>query len=218
MSLPQKFDKRIKSALALHAVWPPGDPVEIGDVFTKSGGVFRPIDNLSSFGVVPHLQEFPDQRTLNFEATGTRRTTFQHGNEVDADRLDANATARVEIEFTRKDSYFIRTTELTGVEIENVRSAVRSLRDHSDWRHGRYFIAWQLYTASAFSFLGTETRNRKVVFSGKGETIRKFLTLGITAGLTRTSTGSMTIDLTGKKGPIAMALVRVRKNGEIVFA
>ena len=218
MSLPKRFDSKVKRGLGLHAVWPPGDPIEIGDVMTRQNGIFHPIDNVSNFGVTPDLQEFPDQRSLSFEAAGTVTTTIQGGVQVDPTDLDANASAKVEIEFKRNDSYFIRTSELTGVEIENVRTTLRALRTHPEWRHGKFFIVWQLYNAANFSFLGTEKKNKKISFGGKGKAILKFLTMGATAGLTRTSTGSVTVDLTGKRGPIVMALLRIKKNGELIFA
>jgi len=217
MPLPKKFEKRVSGGLGLHAVWLPGDPVEIGDVLTRKDGIFRPIDNLSSFGVEPDLQEFPEQRSLNFQASGTRTTTFQGGAEINPSQIQANASASVEITFGAKESYFIRTPELTGCEIENVRSITRVLSQHPEWRHGKFFVAWQLYTAKGFTFLGSQEKNSKIGFSGKGSAILKFLRVGATTGLTRTSTTAITVDLAGKGGPIVMALLRTRRDGEVVF-
>jgi len=217
MSLPGKFDRQVKRGLGLRAVWPPGDPVEIGDVMTRQNGIFRPIDNLANFGVEMVLQQFPDQRSLNFQASGTSTTIIQGGAEIDPTQIDADVAAKVVVEFGKGDSYFIRTSELGGVEIEDVRSVARQLRDHPEWRHGKYSIAWQLYLAESFTCLGTTQKNRKISFSGKGRAVLKFLTVGATAGLTRTSSSAVSVDLAGKRGPIAMAVLRVRKDGEVVF-
>lgn len=203
--------------MGLHAVWPPGNPVELGDVLQRRDGIFRPVDDLSSFQVKFRRQRFKDQRAISLQASGVSETVIQGGGEVDANQVDGEARATLEISFARENSYFIRTPALSGLEMEDLRRVGRSLRNHPEWQHRRFYVAWQIYSAGEFLFLGSESRNRKVSFSGKGRAILKLLSLGATANITRSSKSNVSVAVVGKGGPIAMALARVRRNGEIEF-
>ena len=217
MGLPKRFDKKLQRHMGLHAVWPPGNPIELADVLQRQDGIFRPVDNLSSFQVKFRRQRFKDQRAISLKASGVSVTVIQGGGEVDVNDVDVAASATLEISFTKENSYFIRTPALWGVEIEDLRKVGRSLRKHPEWQHRRFYLAWQIYSARDFMFLGSESRNRKVSFGGNGSAILKLLSLGATANITRSSTSNVSVAVVGKGGPMAMAIARVRRNGDIEF-
>lgn len=216
MGLPRKFDQRLKRNMALHAVWPPGNPIELGDVLQRQDGVFRPIDNLDGFNVRFRRRRGRGERSMNFQAAGVSTTIVQAGAKARLDAVDRSAGASVEISFNRENTYFIRTPKLAMVGIDDMRKVARTLRDHPDWRFGAYYVAWQVYSAKDFAFLASEKKNRKIVLEGKGDAVQKFLTVGASAGMTRTSSSSITFEILGTGGPVAIALAKIRRNGRIV--
>jgi hypothetical protein len=89
--------------------------------------------------------------------------------------------------------------------------------DLDDWRFRDYSIVWKLLSAKDFVFLGSSTRKASVTFSGTGSAILKFLTLGLSAGVKRTSSQSMGLEIAGKGGPIAIGVVTIGRNGRIQY-
>jgi hypothetical protein len=216
MSLPKKFDERLRNA-GLRAVWLPGSSIELGDVLQREDGIFNPIENISNMGVTYKKEKIPKDRTLCFQAQGVSSTVMQGGVEVDIMGMDVGANATVNIEFANKDGYFIRTPQLTGVGIDNLLKVGKQIASMSEWNHGKYYLAWRVLSAKDFVFIGSEQKNRKIGFLGAGRAVLKFLTLGLTAGINEASSSAGLIRVFGTGGPVAIKVVRIKKSGEIDF-
>jgi hypothetical protein len=66
-------------------------------------------------------------------------------------------------------------------------------------------------------FIRGVCRVRPQVESTAGKAIVSFLTLGLSTQLEKTSAQSLTVEIFGQGGPVAMGVVRVKKNGELDF-
>lgn len=218
MGLPEKFDKRLKHNLGLRAVWPPGSSIQVGDVLQRADGIFNPIANLKDdFGITYRKEKTSKERTLTFQAQGVSTTIMQLGSNVTETGLDANANAELKIDFNKEETYFIRTPQLTGKGIDNLFKVGRDIAGTPDWRHGDYYIAWRVYSAKSFLFLGNLAKKRTIKFGGTGSAIIKLLTLGATAGITKVSQSSVSVEIVGVQGAIAMAVAKVKSDGRIDF-
>ncbi len=218
MGLPKKFDDRLKTALGMRAVWTPGSPMDLGDVLQREDGIFRPIANLSDFGVTYRRETLSKEKSLAFQARGVSTKVLQAGAEIDLSKIDVKAQAELEIKFDRIDSYLIRTPMLTGVGIDNLFSVGKQLKNHPDWNHGKFYIAWRVYRAQEFLFLASSRGNKRIKLGGLGRAILKFMTFGISGKIDRLSKSELTIEIIGKGGPVSMAVAKVKNDrGDIDF-
>jgi hypothetical protein len=218
LGLPEKFDKRLKNSLGLRAAWPPGSPIEVGDVLLRDDGIFKPIGSLKhDFGVTYRKEAVSKERSVTFQAQGVSTSILQLGVEVSWAAIDPNAMAEVKIDFNREETYLIRTPQLTGRGIDNMIKVGRQVAQLDEWRHGDYYIAWRVYSATDFAFLGNLAKQRTVKFGGKGSAIVKLLTFGATAGVSKVSQSSVAVEIVGEKGPIAVGVAKIKDDGRVDF-
>jgi hypothetical protein len=216
MSLPQAYNKRMMTALSARAVWFPGDTLTAGKVVQRTAkGVFTEIAKLADFGIDFTTTTYRDN-ALNLKSSGSSVRILQGGVEVKQPQIDLQAQASVEINFTKKYEFLMKTPTLRGTGLEGLAQIGRALAGAPGWNHDEHFLVYKSYEATEFAFLGTLTTNSKVEFSGKGAGIISFLTAGLTGSLSKS--GSAEVDIVGKGGPVAMGLVRVEKNGSLDFS
>lgn len=216
MSLPAKYDRRIKRALNLHAVWEPGDSIALGDIVTRDrGGTFTDESRLSDFGI-NFRKKRSRAKSLSFNAQGVSTLLFQGGEPINASALNRNASASVEVRFERESTYLLRTPALRGEDIDDLLQVGRAVKKLPDWEFRRFYIVWKVLTASKFTFLGSRRKGRSITFAGKGGAVLKFLDVGATAGLTVSGTQSLEVKIVGTGGPVVIGVARVKKNGRIV--
>jgi hypothetical protein len=215
VSLPKRFNEKVRQTIGATAVWMPGTATPLGSVMVKGEGRFRPFSSLDKFGaafaVQPHLN-----RDLNFSSSGTREILVQANAELqDPAELNLDAEAKLKLEFSRKFEYTVKSPTLKGEHIPNLGDVAPIVAEHPRWKHGDFFIVYELYTAEQFSFIGTEQSGTTVELSGKGANIMSFMTAGASVGLRKT--GNADVTLLGQGGPIAMNLVRIKKDGSTDF-
>ena len=213
MGLPKKFDDRLKNNLGLRAVWLPGTQIDLGAVLQLKDGIFESIANLSDFGVNFRWRELGGDLSLKFQARGVSSMVFQAGAQVDLSHVDIKANTELKIDFKEEDTYFIRAPKLSGIGISNLMTVAKAVARLSEWQHRRYFIAWNVYRAGEFVFLGSQSRNKSVRFQGSGSDIIDFLTVGASANVAKVTASSVNIEIMGKGGPLALRVTRIKKNG-----
>ncbi len=213
MSLPRKFDRQLRKAIAARAVWLPGKPFELGDIVVRRNDLFHKAGHISNFGATLESDAHSDI-SLDLKTSRVRQKIFQAGVELpDTSGLDLAADASVRLEFGGKEQFMLKTPTLTGASIQNMLQIAMQLHSLSSWRHDKYYIVEEVYGALDWSFLGTKEHARKIEISGKGSGILSFLTAGASIGLR--SSGSIDVKIMGKGGKIGMNLVRIRKNGSL---
>lgn len=215
MSLPERYGKRLRDALGAIAVWQPGDPVPIGTIMTREKKRFNAIDQLSNFTAIATTAKHQD-KSLDLVSKGTKQRLFQANAELPGTAgLDLTAEASVKYEFSSEFEYVLKTPTLKGEHITNLNQVAQAVRNDPQWRHKEFFVVHEIYDAEQFSFVGSETRNRKFEISGKGAAILGFLTAGASAGIS--TSGDAQVSLIGKGGTLAMGLVRIMRDGSTDF-
>ena len=213
MGLVDIFAKKLRKDHRLHAVIPPGATrIDIGDVLIKEKDIFTPMGNISDFGVGARIK--PGGRVkLDFQSRGVSITTIQGGVEVSVPKK--NLDAKLEISFKNEKGLFVRTPQMKGRVIDNMLIVARKLSKNPFWDHKEFFVASKVFTADGFTILIAKQGNSKLSFLGKGAAILKLITLGLSAGVKRSSKKSAVADFrTTHRSPFAMEIVRVQKNGK----
>lgn len=215
MSLPKKYDNRIRTVLGLRAVWEPGATIDLGDIVSLRKGIFVPVEALSDFGV-SFRKKRGKETELTLNAQGVRETIVQAGAEVPTiGDLKPNVQANLEISFKRSDSYYLRTPQLVSNAMDNLAAVGRAVAKLDSWDFRRNYIVWKVLQAKQFTFIGSRSKNRKIVFSGSGSAVTKLLTAGLSTGITKTSSLKMDLEITGQGGPVAIGVTRVRRDGRL---
>jgi len=215
MSLPQKYDRRIRRVLRLRAVWQPGAVIDLGDVVTLRRGVFVPVEAFSDFRV-SFRRKRGKEAELTLNSRGVSETLIQAGEQLDsAAALKPNLRAQLEIRFDRSNAYYLRTPKLGSVVMDNLASVGRTVATLDSWDFARNYIVWKVLEAEQFTFIGSREKNRKIVFSGQGKALTRLLTAGISTGITRTSSKKLDLEIVGTGGPVAIGVTRVRRDGRL---
>lgn len=214
-SLPEAFDKALRNAIAARAVWTPAKPCQIGDVMVHQNGNFKKVAHISNFGATAALLPHNDI-SLDLKSTKVKQTLFQLGVQLpDTAALDLAAEASVKYEFGGKSEFILKTPTLSGFSIQNMLEIGQKLAPLANWKHGKYFIVEELYSAADWTFLGTTEKKTDFLISGKGSAILSFLSAGASFGIK--TTGNVDVNIMGKGGAIAMNLVKVKKDGSLDF-
>ena len=152
MALPARFDKHMKRSFGARAVWQPGQPVSLGTICVKDGGIFRPIDHIDSFGGTFTAKAFTD-KSVSLQSSAVRQVIIQAGAELpSADALDLTAKATVKFTFEKEEQYVLKTPQLQGQVIDKVAQLTKKMAKHKDWKHSKFAIVCEIFHARDFTF------------------------------------------------------------------
>jgi len=208
-----KYDKRLRQVLGYRAVWEPGAPISLGDVGTVKNGVFVDKARLSDYGI-GFRKEKRHEAKLALNAQGVSETLFQGGAEVPGvAALKPGVKAEFKIKFSGSDTYHLNTAALSGEDIDNLAQVGKQIARLSDWPFAKYYVVWRILHAKDFTFLGSLRRNREISFSGSGTSIANYLNSGLSANLSRSSGLKLDLEIIGGRGPVAIGLTRIKKDG-----
>ena len=214
-TLPEAFDSALRKAIAARAVWLPGKAVQIGDVLVRQNDQFRKVAHISAFSATAQVMPHTDI-SLDLKTARVKQRLFQANAELpDTAALDLSAEASVKLEFGGKSEFMLKTPTLSGVSIQNMLEIGQRLGPLATWKHEKFFIVEELYSAADWSFLGNTSNSSNFELSGKGAGILSFLTAGISFGLK--SSGNVDLKIMGKGGAVAMNLAKVRRDGSLEF-
>jgi hypothetical protein len=213
MTLLEAFNRELMNAISAHAVWLPGKPVQLGDVLVKRNGEFHKAGHISNFGATAEVLPHSDIG-LDLKTSKVTQKLFQLGVELpDTAALDLAADASVRISLNGKSQFILKTPTLTGSSIQNMLTIAATVAGLANWKHDKFYIVEELYSAVDWSFLGSKENASSFELKGKGAAILSFLAAGASFGLT--SSGNVDLKLLGKGGALAMNTVRVRKDGSL---
>ena len=216
MGLADTYAKAVRRNMpGVHVVFPPATRLDIGDVLIKEGRIFSPQGNITEYGVT-FVPKPGAQGRMSFQSRGVSSKIIQGGIKVTPAKLDPVAQATLEIGFESQNGVFVRTPEMSGMVIDDMLRIGRVLKTNRIWDHKHFYIASKVYFADGFTLLISKKNAKKFTFSGTGNGILSVLTLGLSAGLTATSSRASVADFSSKKlTPLLMEVVKVKKNGMI---
>ena len=210
MGVPKNYANQLREALGAKAVWEPGSPVQLGDILTERDGSFNPSGRLSEYGI--KLETATNQNVkLNLKSSGTSERLFQAGAEVPASALRPDLEASIEYSFKGEFEYALKSDDIDVDQIVNVNQVAKAVLGVDEWRHEKWYIVERVYRSGQWSFLGSRKTSKSFKVSGKGSAIGQFLSVGASAGISRS--GSIDLELLGEGGALAMRVVRIRKDG-----
>jgi hypothetical protein len=217
MAIPKKYDRQMRRNWGMRAVWFPGTKVSVGDIVKRAkDGTFQRAAKLKDFGISFETTTSEALKT-GFKSAATKMTVIQLGAQVPDTNVEADVDAKVQIEFTKDESFSVATPIGTVETLENLLAIGATVRDLPTWEHRKWFIVRQVLTAKGFSVLGSEKKGRKIEFSGKGKAVLDFVQFGLSAGIDKTSSSALDVEFIGTKGPLAMDLAQIKKNGSVVI-
>lgn len=216
MSLAKKYDRTLRRRYSFRAVWLPGTDIKIGDILILKDGALVSVGNIGNEGVPFGEEVIADVDTLDIKSTGVSKTLLQNNAKVALSEIDASEEAALSISFNKENSYFLKTSRLSGKGMVSARSIARRIAKLPNWDYQRNYVVHQVYHAEDFVFLSSQAKDSAVTFTGSAEAVRNFIEAGISAGLARTVSQSLSIEVTDKAGgAVVMRLFRVKRNGEI---
>lgn len=216
MSLPRAYNRRIMDTIGARAVWLPGTARPLGTIVRRrERGLFTQVGHLAEHRI--DFEQAPsEEKSLDLASTGTSATVIQAGAEVtDPTKVDPAAEAQLKLRFENKFEFFLKAPVLMGSAITNLNSVADRAAQVPGWDFEDDCIVTEIFVAASFSFMGTTEQGSEISLSGKGSAVTAFLNAGVDVGLT--SSKKADVHIIGKGGPIAMTIVRVRKNGDVEF-
>src|SRR5665213_1722008 len=176
MSIRKIYASELRHHLSLFAVWPPGDPIEAGDVGLLSEGVFEKQTTVSDL--------FRDLE-LRFVETGIDAPYTFHSQGKDTVQVRVSgdvpvggspglvsATASAEIRFGKKGGVVMDARDLTRRSIDNLFEVSSYIQQNRrSWPNGFVLVASSDRTGSC-QVLVSEATEADFQLSGKAEAIR----------------------------------------------
>jgi hypothetical protein len=217
MNLARKYDRTLRRRYSFRAVWLPGTDIKIGDILILKDGALVSVGNIGSDGIPFEEEAVADMDSLDIKSTGVSKTLVQNGTKVAIDEIQTSGEVELKISFNEENSYFLKTSKLTGKGMVSALSIARKVAKQADWNFQRNYVVHQVYQAEDFTFLGSSTDDDSVIYKGSAEAVREFIEGGSSAELSRTGSQNLSIEVTDKegKGVVVMRLFRVKRNGEM---
>ena len=213
MSLARSYNRLFKRSLLHYAAWSPlTDAYEVGDYGGFRRGVFQKLGNVREFGVDPKPR--PSGATVRFSFTSTGAVVVRTAAGATVDTFAADATqAKLDLSFQGNEGFFIRTKDLTVMEMPSVDAVARQLfrkRDDSGrkWRLG-WRVVRKVYVADDPAIFASSERQASFSLTGNSALLQQLELGNASADVAVSSSQASSLEIIGGKGPIALDLFRV---------
>lgn len=213
MLIPRQFNRIMKSRLFHYAAWSPvTDRYEVGDYGAFTRGVFQRLGNIRELGVDPGVKAGPST-SFEFSSAGMVAVRTRGGAEVDV-FPDQSVEAELQLQFRGEESFYIRSSSVSVLEMSAVDAVARQLRraraaDGRTWNLG-WRVVRKVYVAKDVTILMSASSNASFVLSGKANALRRLELGSASANIAVSSAKEDAIKIVGGTGPIALDLFRVR--------
>jgi hypothetical protein len=217
MSLARRYNILLKRSLQHYAAWSPvTDGFEAGDFGGFRRGVFVKLGNIREFGVDPAPQPGSSVTTFSFTSSGAVVSRTSGGVAVESFG-DEDTEAKLFIEFQGENSLFIRTGEISVMEMPSVDAVAYRLRGTQDpngrkWKSG-WRVVRKVYRAENPTILASEERSASFQLKGKAGVLKQLELGNASADIAVESNQARALQIIGGAGPIALDLFKVRPSG-----
>src|SRR5215831_7494015 len=146
MGLANDFNDIIEKHINVFAAWIPiVNKYTLGDYGVFSDGIFTKLGNIKDDFNVDYKQGTGSEASIDFTSEGARVFKFAGGAQVTA--IPAGAIdAKIDIEFSNKNSFLVKSPTITVATIDNVNEVAQKLRDVKNW-DGQWKVVYQVYNA-----------------------------------------------------------------------
>lgn len=179
MSLPNEYNKALHRHTNFYAAWfPVTTPFGIGDYGLILNGIFQKVghlDDLRAEGFDVTIRTASGQpASIDFLSEGAKAIKTVAGAEVP--QLPAgDFQAKLTYEFTRKNSFVVKASELNVERMENIRQVADKLaqmRRDKTWSH-RYRVVSATYTGKNCLVLLATEADTKVEFDATANALQQ---------------------------------------------
>jgi hypothetical protein len=216
MSLAREYTRAFKRNLLHFPTWSPLiDTFEVGDYGAFRQGVFQKLGNIREFGVDPGARTSATKVRFSFSSAGA--VVARGGVEATGSGMPQGASATLEIGFQGEEAFFVRTRDLTVMEMPAVDEVAFELVRKRDASGRQWKQAWRVvrkvYIAEDPIILASSERQTSFTLSGSAQAIAEVELGKGSAELAVTSSRGSALEIVGGKGPIAVDLFRVKLGG-----
>lgn len=179
MSLPNEYNKALHKHASFYAAWfPVTTPFGIGDYGLIQNGVFQKIghlDDLRPDGFDVAVRTTAGQPiSIDFLSEGARAIKVVAGGEV-PQLPAANVEAKLTYEFTRKNSFVVKASEMNVERMDNIQQVadkLAQLRRNNKWSY-KYRVVSATYTGKNCLVLLATEAGTKVEFDASASALKQ---------------------------------------------
>ena len=217
MSLARKYNVLLKRGLHHYAAWSPvTDDYEVGDFGGFRRGVFVKLGNIREFGVPPDARAGSSVATFSFTSSGAVISRTNAGVAVESFG-DDDTEAKLSIEFKGQNNLFIRTGEISVMEMPSVDAVAYRLQGKRDPNGRKWKLGWRVvrkvYQAKNPTILVSHVRSTSFALTGTAGVLKQLEIGEASADIAVQSNKAQTLQVIGGTGPIALDLFKVRLSG-----
>lgn len=216
MSLAKEYTRIFKRNLLHFPTWIPlTDAFEVGDYGAFRNGVFQKLGNIREFGVDPGTRVSATRVRFSYSSAGA--VVARGGAEAKGAAAPQGASAKLDIGFQGEEAFFVRTRDLTVMEMPAVDAVAHQLVRKRDASGRKWKQAWRVvrkvYVADDPVILASAEKQTSFSLSGSANAIAQVELGKGSAEIAVTSSRGNTLEIVGGKGPIAIDLFRVKLGG-----
>ncbi|MDC0719435.1 hypothetical protein [Nannocystis bainbridge] len=213
MSIAREYTRSLRRHLRCRAVWPPLLDVRPGDYGVFRGGVFVRIGHVTTDFGVPVVVEPGGRRADKFQYHSEGSLGFGGAAELAV----GEAGAALDINLSRRSSFFVSVAELDVDRLQSPRQIALALRERDDWPFLRYFVVGELFKGRDLLFYGSEAGDAGVTLRGDPPELLRFQQFGRLGGsLQIAATGDCRLQYRGSPevtAAIGLNLFRIKRLG-----
>lgn len=207
MGLAESFSDTLHDQLQVYAAWfPVVNTIKVGDFGLIESGVFRPMGNISRFGIEVVTQSGNDA-DIDFVSEGTTVTRFVAGGKVDKFPPVGEAEAKLELEFNRDNSCMIKA-KFSVIDMQDIHGVAKKLKDLDDWDND-YKVVSSTYLGEKCVVLACREAGTKVSFTGKASILQQVDLGKVEISPSFESTSSACFKSIGETGVVGIRLFQL---------
>jgi len=211
MGTARNFDRVLYDELQIHAAWyPVSNTFRLGDYGVVSDGIFVKLGNIDEYAV-GFADETGNPTSLRFKSEGSKVRKLVGGAEVNA-FPDSDIEAKLVIEFTRADSFYVNA-DLNVTSMAAINQVAGDLRQAAGWTK-KFRVVWSVYTGENCTIVSTRQGDSSVEIAGTASALQLLEVGKAEAGLELSSKSDVGLDIVGSTGVVGLRLFKLRLFGD----
>ncbi len=207
MGVPNQFNDIIQKNLNVFAAWIPiVNKYKLGDYGVFANGIFSKLGNITDDFQVTFIEGSGSEASIDFTSEGARVTKLGGDANVPTGS-PVNVKAAIEVEFSKEQSFLVKSPTITVSTIDNVNEVSKKLNETGKW-DGQWKVVYQVYNALDAVIVSTIEAGTKLDFNGDATALEQ-MNLGH-AGVNIDTNKTLGLNITGKSGIIGLGLFRIK--------
>jgi hypothetical protein len=207
MGLAESFNDALYANLQVYAAWfPVVNTIKVGDFGVIEDGVFRPLGNITKFGINPTIAPGAEAE-IDFVSDGTTVTKFVAGGKVDKFPPVGDLDAKLELEFKRENSCLLKA-KFSVLEMQDIHGVAKGLKDLDEWEN-HFKVVSSTYTGDQCVIVACRDAGTKVSLSAKANLLQQVELGKVEVAPSFESTNSACFKSIGATGVVGIRLFKL---------